>query len=114
MVRTLVLAAACAALMALSASADAATRKSTQVAQTRPGQPTVYTYTDENGRRRTKIIVQKRSYLDAGTTVLPGQRKYHDYYTQPYRDPFDALPPGSRAYERNPLGMRWEFGGGGY
>ena len=111
--RTLVLTAALAALVALSASADAATRK-TVPAQPSAGQRTVYTYTDENGRRRTKIIVQRRSYLDAGTTVLPGQRKYNDYATQPYRDPFDALPPGSRAYERNPLGMRWEFGGGGY
>ena len=114
MTRTLALIVALAAALALSASADAATRRTAPVVQAASGQRTVYTYTDENGRRRTRIIVQRRSYLDAGTTVLPGQRKYNDYVTQPYRDPFDSLPPGSRAYERNPLGMRWEFGGGGY
>ncbi len=117
MSRTVTLAAALTAALAAAvalSSADAATRKTAPVAQATSGQRTVYTYTDENGRRRTKIIVQRRSYLDAGTTVLPGQRKYNDYATQPYRDPFDSLPPGSRAYERNPLGMRWEFGGGGY
>ena len=27
---------------------------------------------DENGRTRTKILVQKRSYLDGGTEVMPG------------------------------------------
>jgi hypothetical protein len=114
MTRTLALSVALAAALALSASADAATRRTAPVAQAASGQRTVYTYTDENGRRRTKIIVQRRSYLDAGTTVLPGQRKYNDYVTQPYRDPFDSLPPGSRAFERNPIGPRWEFGGGGY
>ena len=27
---------------------------------------------DEQGRTRTKILVQKRSYLDGGTEVMPG------------------------------------------
>ena len=109
-----VLSAAVAAAIALSSAAEAATRKTPMVAPAQPGQRTVYTYTDESGKRRTKIIVQKRSYLDAGTTVLPGQRKYNDYATQPFRDPFDALGPGRMGYERSPLGMRWEFGSGGY
>ena len=29
-------------------------------------------HTDEQGRTRTKILVQKRSYLDGGTEVMPG------------------------------------------
>ncbi len=33
---------------------------------------TRYTVVDENGRKRTKIVVQKRSFLDGGTEVLPG------------------------------------------
>jgi hypothetical protein len=33
---------------------------------------------------KTRIIVQKRSFLDGGTEVLPGQRKFTDY----------AFPPG--------------------
>jgi hypothetical protein len=110
----MVLALAVALAAAVASTAGAATRKTTTVAQVGPTQRTVYTYTDDNGRRRTKIIVQKRSYLDAGTTVLPGQRKYNDYATQPYRDPFDALGPGRGAFERNPIGPRWEFGGANY
>ncbi len=61
-------------------------------------------------RARTRIIVKKkRSYLDAGTTVKPGQRKYleyafplgYDYPTYgpypnasrwPLPGPFDGLP----------------------
>jgi hypothetical protein len=27
---------------------------------------------DESGRTRTKVLVQKRSYLDGGTEVMPG------------------------------------------
>ena len=38
---------------------------------------------DENGRIRTRIIVQKRSYLDAGTNVVRGERKYTDYVMPP-------------------------------
>jgi hypothetical protein len=33
---------------------------------------------------RTRITVQRRSYLDAGTHVQPGERKFTDY----------AIPPG--------------------
>ena len=38
---------------------------------------------DERGRVRTKILVQKRSYLDGGTDVLPGERKFMDYAQAP-------------------------------
>lgn len=38
---------------------------------------------DEDGRRRTRIIIQRRSFLDGGTQVLPGERKFSDYATQP-------------------------------
>ncbi len=35
-------------------------------------------------RPRAKITVQpRRSYLDAGTTVRPGERRYHDYIYSP-------------------------------
>jgi hypothetical protein len=95
---------------AVASSADAATRRPAGQ-QIGPVQRTVYTYTDDNGRRRTKIIVQRRSYLDPGTTVLPGQRKYSDYATQPFSSPFDVLGPGRGGYERSPIGTRWEFGG---
>jgi hypothetical protein len=32
------------------------------------------TTSDESGRRRTKIVIQRRSFLDGGTEVLPGSK----------------------------------------
>jgi hypothetical protein len=57
--------------------ADAAPRKKEVVyAQPGPGS-TVVTSQDERGRVRTKILVQKRSYLDGGTEVMPGDIQTH-------------------------------------
>lgn len=44
---------------------------------------TVFTSRDETGRTRTKIIVQKRSYLDPGTEPLPSERNTLDYVQDP-------------------------------
>ena len=41
------------------------------------------TFIDENGRTRTKITVRPRSYLDGGTEVVPGERKFTDYAFPP-------------------------------
>ena len=41
------------------------------------------TFIDENGRARTKITVRPRSYLDGGTQVFPGERKFMDYAQPP-------------------------------
>jgi esterase/lipase superfamily enzyme len=65
--------------------ADAAPRKrqvvyaqQRQVVYARPGPgSTVVTSQDERGRVRTKILVQKRSYLDGGTEVMPGDIQSH-------------------------------------
>ena len=57
--------------------ADAAPRKR-QVVYVQPGPgSTVVTSQDERGRVRTKILVQKRSYLDGGTDVMPGDIQSH-------------------------------------
>jgi hypothetical protein len=58
---------------------------------------------------RTRVYVTKRSWLDAGTEVLPGERKFSDY----------AFPPGysfSREnknwpLDRQPLNPSWDLGG---
>jgi hypothetical protein len=58
---------------------------------------------------RTRIYVSKRSWLDGGTEVLPGDRKFTDY----------AYPPGSsfatrnnnRPLERQPLNPASDLGG---
>ena len=57
--------------------ADAAPRKKQDdYAQPGPGS-TVIRSQDERGRVRTKILVQKRSYLDGGTEVMPGDIQSH-------------------------------------
>ena len=37
------------------------------------------TWIDENGRARTRVTVRPRSFLDGGTEVFPGERKFTDY-----------------------------------
>src|SRR5689334_24279344 len=57
----------------------------------------------------TRIYVSKRSWLDGGTEVLPGERKFTDY----------AIPPGqsfgmqnrNRPLERQPLNPPSDLGG---
>jgi hypothetical protein len=57
---------------------------------------------------RTRIYVSKRSWLDGGTEVLPGERKFTDY----------AYPPGvsfarqnnNRPIDRQPLNPPSDFG----
>jgi hypothetical protein len=63
-----------------AASANAAPKK-TRVVYARGH--TVYVSRDENGRTRTRIIIQKRSYLDPGTETFPGERGDHDYAQLP-------------------------------
>ena len=73
--------AATAAVGLLAAPASAAPKKRTYVADARGS--TVYTSRDEDGRRRTKIIIQKRSYLDPGTEVFKGENSDHRYAYSP-------------------------------
>jgi len=58
-------------------TADAAPRKKQHVQPQPAGAAyvpisTYVMHRDEQGRTRTKILVQKRSYLDGGTEVMPG------------------------------------------
>jgi len=61
-------------VFAVSAT-EAAPRKKAVAQRSAPSGSTVFTSRDEDGRVRTRIIVQKRSYLDGGTEVAPGT--YH-------------------------------------
>jgi hypothetical protein len=63
----------------LAAPANAAPKKRVYYNRDR----TVVVSRDENGRTRTKIIVQKRSYLDPGTDPLPSERNTLDYVQNP-------------------------------
>jgi hypothetical protein len=52
---------------------------------------TVVISRDEDGRTRTRIIIQKRSYLDPGTEVMPGSEHNHDYAVIPSQGPLSVL-----------------------
>jgi hypothetical protein len=70
------------------------------------------TIIDENGRARTRITVKPRSFLDGGTEVLPGERKFMDYAQAPtygWLAPTSSWDPlGTHRY---PLPMPFELPG---
>ena len=70
-----------AALAVLALPAGAAPKKKTVVVG--GNGHTVFVSRDEEGRTHTRIIIQKRSYLDPGTEQFPGERSVHDYAWQP-------------------------------
>jgi hypothetical protein len=70
------------------------------------------TIIDENGRTRTRITVKPRSYLDGGTEVLPGERKFMDYAQAPtygWLAPTSSWDPNGT--HRFPLPMPGELPG---
>jgi hypothetical protein len=64
----------------LALPAEAAPKKTTQIVDARGN--TVFTTRDEDGKTRTRIIIQKRSYLDPGTETLPGENVGNTSYIQ--------------------------------
>jgi hypothetical protein len=59
-------------------------------------------------KTRTRVVVRQRSFLDAGTEVLPGERKFNDYAFPPNYSVLDsALGPGNN-YWRQPLNSPWD------
>ena len=103
---------AAAALVALgSASASAQTKQRYD----RDGRP----YYGANGPNRvyqqgprTRVFVTTRSWLDAGTEVLPGDRKFLDYaFPSPYGYPTFARENLNRPIDRQPLNPPSDLGG---
>jgi hypothetical protein len=76
-----------------------------------------YTYPDPTKRppaadrgskgKPPRVTVQKRSFLDAGTEVLPGQRKFTDYAFPPGYSPTAPIDYTS-ANIRGPLIGPWD------
>ena len=103
---------AAATLVALgSASASAQTK---QQKYDRDGRP----YYGANGpnrsyqQGRTRVYVTTRSWLDAGTEVLPGDRKFQDYaFPSPYGYPTFARENLNRPIDRQPLNPPSDMGG---
>ena len=90
----------CTAIGLWAAPADAAPKKRVAVTDARGA--TVYTSRDEDGRRRTKVIIQKRSYLDPGTEVFPGENNGHNYAFSPNHSATSILD-NTVAGNRSPL-----------
>jgi hypothetical protein len=66
------MAVAVAAALAVSAASVAEAQQQPRPRRVVAEPPGTYVVTrDESGRTRTKILVQKRSYLDGGTEVMP-------------------------------------------
>ena len=60
----------------------------------------------------TRIYVTKRSWLDAGTEVLPGDRKFLDYaFPSPYGYPDFARENNNRPIDRGPMNPPSDMGG---
>ena len=100
------LAATSAIVLALTGPADAQQRSGYRAQTER------ITIIDENGRVRTKITVRPRSYLDGGTEVLPGERKFMDYAHAPtygWLAPTSAWDPNGT--QRVPLPMPFQLPG---
>jgi hypothetical protein len=61
---------------------------------------------------RTRIYVSKRSWLDGGTEVLPGDRKFNDYaYPPAVGYPTFARENNNRPIDRQPLSTPSDVGG---
>ena len=68
-------------------------------------------YVDERGRvvavnrPRARVTVAPRSFLDAGTEVLPGERKFTDYAYPPNYFPMGTVTNtgGKVGWDTNPL-----------
>jgi hypothetical protein len=58
----------------------------------------------------TRVYITKRSWLDAGTEVLPGERKFMDYAYPP--GPSFGVQNNNRPTERQPLDPNSDLGGG--
>ncbi|HZP71407.1 MAG TPA: hypothetical protein VFB29_15835 [Pseudolabrys sp.] len=69
-------------LALLAASADAQTSQTKKRAVTYNRDRTVVISRDEDGRTRTRVIIQKRSYLDPGTETFPGERVGNTGYVE--------------------------------
>jgi hypothetical protein len=62
-------------------------------------------YVDPANRPRARIVVAPRSFLDAGTEVVPGERKFTDYAYPPTYTPLGSIPNtgGKVGWDRSPF-----------
>ncbi|MFH0303003.1 hypothetical protein AAFX91_38775 [Bradyrhizobium sp. 31Argb] len=99
----------------LASPADAQSRRQDQLRYDRDGR---VTYGGQGPNRsyqqgpRTRVFVTTRSWLDAGTEVLPGDRKFQDYaFPSPFGYPDFARENLNRPIDRQPLNPPSDLGG---
>jgi hypothetical protein len=100
------------AITVLALSAAPANAQSTRLKYDRDGRPTY----GPNGPNRsyqqgpnTRVYITTRSWLDAGTEVLPGDRKFTDY-AFPVQRSF-GMENKNRPLDRQPLNPPSDLGG---
>ena len=90
--------------LAVAGPADAAPRRQVRTVYTNGSPNVVY----QQGPR-TRIYVSKRSWLDGGTEVNPGDRKFNDYAFPPVIS--FARENNNRPLDRQPLSPPVDLGG---
>lgn len=98
--------AAAVALLTLTAPADAQSSQRTYSNRNN----TVVVTRGEDGKTRTRIIIEKRSYLDPGTEVLPGSRHDLDYAQNPNHRATGVLDNTVGGTNQLPLPGPWDSG----
>jgi hypothetical protein len=100
----------CAALIAVAAIAVPPAAAQTQAqAQAQTTKKKSYVYTTGRStpanRPRARVTVAPRSFLDAGTEVLPGERKFTDYAYPPAYFPLGVVTNtgGRVGWHQSPL-----------
>lgn len=94
----------------LAAPADAATKKKTRVNDRAVAYSASGPNVSYQSGPRTRVFITKRSWLDAGVEVLPGDRKFTDY-AYPQGETF-ARGNLNRPLDRSPLNPPSDFGYG--
>jgi hypothetical protein len=107
-----VVAAGIAAIALLAAPAFAAPKKKDPAAAVAdPQNHTVFTSRDEDGKTRTRIIIQKRSYLDPGTETFPGENTGNSYASTPNHHATGVLDNTAFGGNQQPLPNAWTLPG---
>jgi hypothetical protein len=94
----------------LAAPAGAAPKKKAVAVVDARGH-TVFTSTDEDGRTRTRVIIQKRSYLDPGTETFPGENTGNTYAQSPNHRATGVLDNTSFGGNQSALPNVWTLPG---
>ena len=97
-----------AAMAVLAAPADAVAKKKHVV--TSSGH-TVFMSRGEDNRTRTKIIIQKRSYLDPGTETFPGENTGNNYAQFPNQHATSMLDNTAFGGNQSALPNLWTLPG---